>query len=635
MVRKKAILAVAGLFLLPFFKPHKLRRMKPVKFLIPLLIALSQISYSQPNKADSLRQMLQRVSTEKEQAAIHNEISFELRSKDFGESRDHALKAVELAKKAGDKNEEAKGLLYVGLSYYFEGNHEQAMNYYLQSLRMYETLNDARGRIAALNEVGTLEKKNHDLKNSEKHLLEALTLSQSLNDSLLIAHSMNNMGHVYEMNGDLEKAMDFYRVSAIIKESLGSLHDASFNYDNIANVLSKQGKYREASEYYQKEMAIFKKLNDRANYAIAVNNMGEMLKMKGDFKQAVIYFEHALLISNQMHYKDLSSHIYNMLSETYKAQNNYQKAYEFLTRGIALRDSIFNEQRSKQLLDMQTKYETEKKENQIRLLRQENELKDFGLKQNRMFILGLIMVVLGLIIVGYLWKNRINLKQRVELESTRATLRETQLQAVIASQEEERKRFAADLHDGLGQIISALRLSLSRENPAKNTVEHALELLNHMNVEIRNIAFNLMPQALMKEGLEQALREFATRINHSGRITINVSGFNTSSQIDTEKKIALYRICQEWVNNAIKYSGCRNISIQLVHHPDELILTIEDDGNGFDTNNLTNGLGNGWKNINSRLALLRGHMEIDSTPGRSGTTMIISVPLLSLADLHP
>jgi signal transduction histidine kinase len=144
-----------------------------------------------------------------------------------------------------------------------------------------------------------------------------------------------------------------------------------------------------------------------------------------------------------------------------------------------------------------------------------------------------------------------------------------------------------------------------------------------------------MPQALMKEGLEEALKEFATRINHSGGITINVGGFNTSVQLDTEKKIALYRICQEWVNNAIKYSGCKNVNIQIVHHPDELIITIEDDGNGFDTSNLTQGQGNGWKNINSRLALLKGHLEIDSTPGRAGTTMIISVPLFSMADLHP
>jgi two-component system, NarL family, sensor kinase len=610
--------------------------MKPFKFLLFIFFASScHAGLAQTNKVDSLESLLRsKVSTDQQKARIHNLISLELRTKDFKKSKEHAKQAVELAIAAGDKSEQAKGLLNTGLTYYFEGIHEEAMKYYLQALKIYEEGNDTSGRIATLNELGTLEKKNQDLRNSEKHLQEALSLSQSLNDSSLIAHSMNNIGHLYELKGDLDKAMDYYKVSAIIKENLGSLYDASFNYDNIANVLSKQGNYKEATQYYQKEIAIFKKLNDRANYAIAINNLGEMHKMKGDYKQAAVYFEQALQISNAIRYKDLSSHICNMLSETYKSQHNYQKAYDYMVLGTSLRDSIFNEQRSKQLLDMQTKYETEKKENQIRLLEQQNEIKDFGLRQNRLFILGLIMVLLGLIIVGYLWKNRMTLKQRAELESTRATLREAQLEAVIASQEEERKRFAADLHDGLGQIISALRLNLSKENPDHSAVTHALDLLNHMNVEIRNIAFNLMPQALMKEGLEEALREFATRLNRSGDINITVNSFNSTADLDNEKKIAIYRICQEWVNNAIKYSECKYINLQVVHHPDELVITIEDDGKGFDTSTLTLGQGNGWKNINSRLALIKGNLDIDSQPGRTGTTMIIAVPLLHL-NLNP
>ena len=204
--------------------------------------------------------------------------------------------------------------------------------------------------------------------------------------------------------------------------------------------------------------------------------------------------------------------------------------------------------------------------------------------------------------------------------------------AVIASQEEERKRFAADLHDGLGQIISAVRLSLSKENPQQSTVDHALALLNDMNVEIRNIAFNLMPQALMKDGLEQALQEFATRMNRTGKVHVSVQSFKVDTQLGTEQKIALYRVCQEWVNNVVKYGKGQNISIQLVQHIEELMLTIEDDGKGFDTNLLVLGQGNGWRNINSRIGLIKGTIEIDSEPGRQGTTVMISIPLLTLAE---
>jgi signal transduction histidine kinase len=209
-------------------------------------------------------------------------------------------------------------------------------------------------------------------------------------------------------------------------------------------------------------------------------------------------------------------------------------------------------------------------------------------------------------------------------------LRESQLQAVITSQEEERKRFAADLHDGLGQIISAVRLSLSKENPEKDIVDHALGLLNDMNVEIRNIAFNLMPQSLMKDGLEDALTEFAKRINRTGQIQINVKTFHLDKEMPIEQKVPLYRVCQEWVNNVIKYANCKRISVQLVQHHEELVLTIEDDGNGFNTDALTQGQGNGWKNINSRIGLIKGNIEIDSQPGRQGTTVVITVPSYSI-----
>jgi signal transduction histidine kinase len=201
------------------------------------------------------------------------------------------------------------------------------------------------------------------------------------------------------------------------------------------------------------------------------------------------------------------------------------------------------------------------------------------------------------------------------------------LKAVIGSQEEERKRFAADLHDGLGQMISALRLSLSHDQVEKSALQHALQVLNDMNSEIRNIAFNLMPQVLMKSGLEEALKEFALRINRAGNILVTVQTFDLDNNLPAEHRIALYRICQEWVNNVIKYSSSTQISVQLVKHPDELVLTIEDNGNGFDPSSLMESQGNGWKNINSRLHMIKGTLEIDTQKDRQGTTLIISVPI--------
>jgi signal transduction histidine kinase len=601
------------------------------RYLLLLILAISHYAFAQNAKIDSLRTRLSSAADEEEEMRISNQLSKAFQTVDFQKSLEFANRANALAKKLSNNQELAKSLLNAGISFYYQGNHGEALDRWLQSLKIFESLNDKHGTIAVLNEMGTLEKKNGDLKNSETHLLRALQLSGEIGDSTSLANSMNNIGHVYELQNDLKTAMDYYSKSAVIKEAMGDYYAASFNYDNMGNILAKEGRFNDAQKYFEKEINILGTLNDRAAYAIALNNMGEMLSMKGDVNKSREYFLKSLQVSTEIGYKDLKSHILNMLSESYKNENNYKKSYEYLSQRIAVKDSIYNEQSSKQLLDLRTKYETEKKENEILFLKQENELKDFNLRQNRLFNLGLILVVLGLLIVGYLWRNRTLLKQKAELESTRAALRESQLGAVITSQEAERKRFAADLHDGLGQIISAVRLSLSKENPGKTTVDHALGLLNDMNIEIRNIAFNLMPRSLTEDGLQQALEEFANRINRSGNIQISVKGYHLNREIPTEQKVALYRVCQEWVNNIIKYSNAARISVQLVQHQEELVLTIEDDGDGFDVSRLALGQGNGWKNINSRIGLLKGVIEIDSSAVRKGTIAMITVPSFVVA----
>ncbi len=598
--------------------------------LFALIIALGFVNhlncYAQKMRTDSLQALL---LTEKDSsgiASLLNELSLAHRNSDYAKSLEFATRGYELAKRIGDKGEEAKGLLFSGVELYYMGNYTKALNVFLQSLRIYEDRNDKKGMASVLNEIGTFNKKQGDAELALKNFQKAYSLSAEVQDSVLMANVMNNLGVVYELRNEDDKAMDYYLRSARIKEKLHDLYGLCYNYDNIGISLSKRGRYKEANEYFVKVISIRRELGDKTGLAVSINNLGEMYMATGDLLRGRQKLFEALAISFEINYADLRRHIYSMISETYQKENDYKKAYEFYVKSTNLKDTIFSEAQSKQILDLQSRYETEKKENEIRLLKQENDLKDFRLNQNRLYIIGLGLAVALLLFVGYLWRNRMKLKQQTELESTRASLSESQLEAVITSQERERKRFAADLHDGLGQMISALRLSLSKENPEKNIVDHALGLLNDMNVEIRNIAFNLMPQVLMKAGLEEALHEFATRVNRFGVIQIEINAFDVSDEIPADQKIALYRVCQEWVNNAMKYSGCRNISIELIQHPDELVIIIEDDGQGFDQNSLVMGQGNGWKNISSRLGMMKGSIEINSRPGHIGTTVVISSP---------
>jgi two-component system, NarL family, sensor kinase len=593
-----------------------------------LVLALSSIvfsGFSQNKKADSLQVLIKNEANAKRKAILLNELSLEFRNTDYKKSIEFAEQAFEIAKQIGDVGQLGRARLSIGIENYYLGKYEEALESYLAALKIYEDANDNKGRASVLNELGTFNKKQGDREKSQKNFEQALTLSTEINDSLEIANSMNNLGIIYEMKEDFTKAMDYFKKSTIIKEAMSDLNGVSYNYANMGELQVSLGNFKEAENYLNKVIGIRKKLNDKTGYAIALNNMGEMFLAKRDYALARKYLIPALELTYQTDYKDLRRYVYSILAKTYDAEGNYKESYQCLIKGNEVKDSIFNEQKSQQLFEIQTKYETEKKESEIRFLKQENQLQDSNIKQNKLLIVSLAGVLLGGIALGFLYRTRIQLKQQAELEATRASLRESQLQAVIGSQEEERKRFAADLHDGLGQMISAVRLGLSKENVEKASVNHALALLNDMNGEIRDIAFNLMPQVLVKGGLEEALKEFATRINRSGGVHINVQTYDVNNNLSSEHRIALYRISQEWVNNVIKYSGATTVSIQVVQHPEELVLTIEDNGKGFNPERLTQSQGNGWKNINSRLHLIKGTIEIDSQEGRKGSTFVISI----------
>jgi two-component system, NarL family, sensor kinase len=597
--------------------------MRRILVLILAFIAIS--GFSQNKKIDSLQLLVQKESNAGKKAFLLNELSLEFRNTDFKKSIAFAEQALTAAKQAGDMGQLGRAQLYIGVENYYLGKYDEALKAYLAALKVYDESNDKKGMASVLNELGTFNKKQGDMEKSQKNFEQALSLSKEINDSSQIGNSMNNLGIIYEMKEDFAKAMDYFKKSAVIKEAMNDLNGVSYNYDNMGTLQSKLGNFKDGESYLTRVIDIRKKLNDRTGYAIALNNLGEMFMVKKDYSLARKYLTSALEITYEIDYKDLRSYIFSNLSNAYGMEGRHKESNEYLIKSYEVKDSIFNEQKSQQLLELQTKYETEKNEGEIKFLKQENELKDSNIKQNKLLIISLVGVLLGGIALGFLYRTRVQLKQQAELEATRATLREGQLQAVISSQEEERKRFAADLHDGLGQMISAVRLGLSKETLEKSSVDHSLSLLNDMNGEIRNIAFNLMPQVLMKGGLEEALKEFATRINRSGGVTIHVQTYDLHD-LSSEHRIALYRISQEWVNNVIKYSGATSISIQVVQHPEELVLTIEDNGRGFNPERLTQSQGNGWKNINSRLHLIKGTIEIDSQEGRANTTVIISVP---------
>lgn len=638
--------------------------MKKMLFLFLWLSVL--IVAAQNNNIDSLKRALKSAKSDQEIAQSLLELCWEYRFINADTARQYGARALELAQKNGFREEEVEALHNIGITHEAQGNYAEALDFEFKALEFRKAMADESKTANTLNNIGIIYDEQGNYKRALEYYHEARKIYEKLNDEKKIAMVLVNMAIVLKAQGEYAKVIEYYHEALTIYERLNNEFGVAVCDANLGSVFYYLPDYDSALHYSLKATREFEAQNVQQFVSSSLCNTGMAYDKLGDKEKAKLY----LLKAKKMHQqydnkKELaftmvylstlyrSEGLYQLaekeafealtialkinalqqvmdarleLAEINASKNDFRKAYHEYREYVLVKDSIYQQDKSRQIAELQTEYETIKKENQILQLKQINELKDVRLNQSIITIILLVAILGGILTFGFLWKNRITLKQQAELQATRASLRESQLKAVIASQEEERKRFAADLHDGFGQMISALRLSLSNEKVDEDALHHALGVLNDMNIEIRNIAFNLMPQVLMKSGLEEALKEFALRISRSGGVSVSVNTYDLDNNMPAEHRIALYRICQEWVNNVIKYSGANHVSIQLVKHPEELVLTIEDNGVGFDSKSLLDSVGNGWKNINSRLHMIKGTIEIDTQKGRQGSTLIISVP---------
>ncbi|MEP4668326.1 MAG: ATP-binding protein, partial [Cyclobacteriaceae bacterium] len=255
-----------------------------------------------------------------------------------------------------------------------------------------------------------------------------------------------------------------------------------------------------------------------------------------------------------------------------------------------------------------------------------NQLQSTSLQRNQAVIAILVLLTLSIIGLGLWFYKRAQYQNRVKLEKEKARLKTEQTNAVIGSQEEERKRFAMDLHDNFGQLISALRLLTNQSEDIKSKSN---QVLDQMYASLKEIAFDLMPQTLLQKGLVPALEELVTQLNRNGAVRFSLNTFDEGLGLSQESQIATYRIAQELINNNLKYAKAQNVNISITALEDSVNIMIEDDGIGFDTETLLKGAGNGWRNINSRLDLLNGEINFDSEPGSSGTTVLLNIPYSS------
>lgn len=237
-----------------------------------------------------------------------------------------------------------------------------------------------------------------------------------------------------------------------------------------------------------------------------------------------------------------------------------------------------------------------------------------------------VMIIGGVILMRELFYSL----KRAETDRQRTEKRV--LNAIINTEENERKRFAKDLHDGLGPLLSTVKMSLSAlgqriNDPSGNLIlNNTNHLVNESIATIKDISNNLSPHVLSNFGLSSAIGAFTTKINQTKAVIIDFKSNMENIRLENEKEVVMYRAICELINNSIQHSGASRIDIELNKHEKIVTLQFNDNGRGFDTTALNNEdkKGMGLSNIETRVRTVEGIFIIESTPGK-GTSALIKM----------
>ncbi len=536
-------------------------------------------------------------------------------------------RAQEHATQVGSNHALVRAHSGLGTSYVFSGKPKQGLDHMFEGLRIVEKVfpdKELEMRFHTNIAWAYLELKQFD--DCIRQGLYNIRVMEGTEYEWVAMYTYNNIAVCYGASGKLDSAR-FYIEKGIRTATRNNDYQSLANaYFILGTIYSEAGKYDLAIEQYLKARPFREKVGNPVFIVSDLYTLADLYAKKRDYRKGIETAKEALALAEKYNLQMKYDWTYLSLAENYEGMGDFRNASKYYRMWAVAKDTMYKHASADAIAEMQTRYNTEKKEQQIALKNAQLSEQSARLDQTYTIIGALTTTIVLIIVIFLLLRSRQRRKREL-------SLREAQIQATIESQETERRRFAQDLHDGMGQLISALRLALHRihsDTPLEervNIASRAEGLLNDMHKEIRTIAFNLMPQTLVQHGLVPALKEMSTRINDSGRIALRITSFDVPDRLDGLLEISLYRVIQEWVNNIVKYAEASVIEVQLVGYQDEINVTIEDDGNGFDATVLENAAGNGWKNIRSRINLVKASLDIDSLQGRKGTTLMVRVPL--------
>ncbi len=588
-------------------------------------------------------------------------------------NQDSAEYYLERGRKLAEKLGYLKGLYHYQnqqtILLYTKGEYKAAMREAEKGLAIARQMKDTSNVITMLNNLGILSMYFGDFEGQLNYAMQVVKSVEQIADSAKLAGAYHNLANAYHalrqyrkgvtnaaygiyVNDIHEKKYGYinrvYSTLAQCYEGLRLVDSALYFYDiAIREAARVNDRYAEGSIYGYKANAyssinqygnmlaaaqrsydISVDLQSRQLSAGAMNTLAFALYLNKRNDEAKKMILPALAIAKEDSLIEELKEAYTFYSYIAAADKDYAAAMDAKRAADSIGEVIINDKVIRNTTELEQKYESVKKDAQI----QAQKAQLFRRATLNYVLIGGIAMIIVISVLGYLYhRNRQKLQQqRINELETEKQLAATE--AVLKGEEQERTRLAKDLHDGLGGMLSGIKYTLTDmkgnlimtpENA--QAFERGMDMLDSSIREMRRVAHNMMPEGLVKFGLDTALRDFCNDIHKSGALQVRYQSIGLESvTIEPTRSVTIYRIVQELLNNAMKHAAATNVLVQVSCNDGVLSVTVEDDGKGLDKNLLQRPSGIGWLNIQNRVEFLKGKWDVESEPGK-GTSVHIEL----------
>ena len=503
---------------------------------------------------------------------------------------------------------------------------QQALEYNLKSISLFEQLGLENELVTRYCNVSTLFGDIHEYAKQEEYAHKALACAKRSDAKINPQMAYTILALSYSMQNDDARAKAYLDSARISFNEYSNVDFMVTYYLVAAQVYRKLNSLDSSLYYFKQSLEVSKKYNYSYGKAESQIQMGAISILQKKYVEAEKYLIPGIAEAEAINSFSILDDGYKYLSDLYSVTDRYELAYVFFQKHKELSDSIFNMESKKNITDLEKKYDTEKKDIQLKLQEAKLQRKDTW---NYILIAGAVTILIIALMSyrNYRHKQKLQQHRITELETEKQL---TATEAVLKGEEKERSRLAKDLHDGLGGMLSGIKYSFNtmKENLVMTPENHqaferSMDMLDSSIKEMRRVAHNMMPEALVKFGLDVALKDFCNDINQSGALQVKYQSIGLANEnIEQTKAITIYRIVQELINNTLKHAAAKTAIVQVTKTNEQLTVTVEDDGKGFDTALLKQAKGMGWSNIQHRVDFLKGKLDVDSETGK-GTSVHI------------